>query len=90
MRKEWYRDDLEEHSKRDPLVALRKRLLKLGIAIEALDTIQTEVTEAVEAAFERAKATMNRTRPHWQSTRWHPRPSLKRLAIEQAQMKSIR
>ena len=36
--------------------ALRKRLLKLGIAIEALDTIQTEVTEAVEAAFERAKA----------------------------------
>ena len=55
VRKEWYRDDLEEHSKRDPLVALRKRLLKLGIAIEALDTIQTEVTEAVEAAFERAQ-----------------------------------
>ena len=55
VRKEWYRDDLEEHSKRDPLVALRKRLLKLGIAIEALDTMQTEATEAVEAAFERAQ-----------------------------------
>ena len=90
VRKEWYRDDLEEHSKRDPLVALRKRLLKLGIAIEALDTIQTEVTEAVEAAFERAQGHDEPDPAHWHSTRWHPRPSLKRLAIEQAQMKSIR
>ena len=90
VRKEWYRDDLEEHSKRDPLVALRKRLLKLGIAIEALDTMQTEATEAVEAAFERAQGHDDPDPATWPSTRWHPRPSLKRLAIEQAQMKNTR
>ena len=55
VRKEWYRDDLEEHSKRDPLEALHKRLRKLGIESEALDTIRSEVTKEVEAAFQRAQ-----------------------------------
>ena len=56
VRKEWYRDDLEEHAKRDPLIALRKRLEKLGLEKSALDRIQEEASSEVAAAFERAQA----------------------------------
>ena len=55
VRKEWYRDDLDDHAKRDPLVALRKRLEKLGIEKDALDTLQAEASSEVAAAFERAQ-----------------------------------
>jgi 2-oxoisovalerate dehydrogenase E1 component len=55
VRKEWYRDDLEEHAKRDPLVALRKRLEKLGLEKAALDRIQEEVAAEVAATFDRAQ-----------------------------------
>ena len=56
VRKEWYRDDLEEHGKRDPLVKLRKRLVSLGIDLEELERIQQEAEGEVQAAFERAQA----------------------------------
>ena len=46
--KEWYRDDLEDTA--SATARCPAQAAKLGIAIEALDTIQTEVTEAVEAA----------------------------------------
>jgi 2-oxoisovalerate dehydrogenase E1 component len=55
VRKEWYRDDLEEHAKRDPLVALRKRLEKLGLEKAALDRIQEGVAAEVAEAFDRAQ-----------------------------------
>lgn len=55
VRKEWYRDDLEEHAKRDPLVALRKRLEKLGLEKAALDRIQEGAAAEVAEAFDRAQ-----------------------------------
>ena len=55
VRKEWYRDDLEEHAKRDPLVTLRKRLESLGIEGAALDELQAEAAADVAAAFESAQ-----------------------------------
>jgi len=55
VRKEWYRDDLEEHEKRDPLTALRNRLIQLGIDEKELDQIQSDAANEVQAAFDRAQ-----------------------------------
>jgi len=56
VRKEWYRDDLEESAKRDPLTKLRNQLLELGIDEIELFSIEVEVTKKVLADFENAKA----------------------------------
>lgn len=55
VRREWYRDDLESHAKRDPLMHLTKRLRELGIAQEELDRITAEAKEAVGHAFSAAQ-----------------------------------
>lgn len=56
VRREWYRDDLEEHGKRDPYPRFRKELTQLGISAEELDKIEAEAIETVKTDFERAKA----------------------------------
>lgn len=54
VRKEFYRDDLEEAAKRDPLPKFRKQLLDLGITEKELDTIITEARETVEQDYQKA------------------------------------
>ena len=54
VRKEWYRDDLEAHEKRDPIPRLRKRLVALGIDEEELNRIQREATEKIQKQFDEA------------------------------------
>ncbi|RMD72161.1 MAG: thiamine pyrophosphate-dependent dehydrogenase E1 component subunit alpha, partial [Bacteroidetes bacterium] len=54
VRKEWYRDDLEEHQKRDPYPILRKRLRKARVSEKEIKAIEEEVRREVEAAYERA------------------------------------
>lgn len=56
VRKEWYRDDLEEHAQRDPLPKLRAALVKLGAAEKELQAIESASREEVQADFDRAKA----------------------------------
>ena len=56
VRKEWYRDDLEEAAKRDPLPKFRNQLLDLGINEIELFSIEEEVTKQVLADYEKAKA----------------------------------
>ena len=56
VRKEWYRDDLEEHKQRDPLPKLRNLLLDSGISEKELLTIEKQVGEVVLKDFERAKS----------------------------------
>jgi len=57
VRKEWYRDDLEEHEQRDPYPRLRDLLLSEGILTErGINTIENQVREEVEQDFERARA----------------------------------
>ncbi len=56
VRREWYRDDLEEHREQDPLPHLRKRLLELGISEEDLDKVQSEASELVAADLQAAQA----------------------------------
>ncbi len=55
VRKEWYRDDLEDHQKRDPYPQLRDQLLEDGFVEEELKKIEEEVKAKVLEDFEKAK-----------------------------------
>jgi len=54
VRKEWYRDDLEEHKTRDPYPKLRELMLKSGVSKKKIDKLETEVKTEVQADYERA------------------------------------
>ena len=54
VRKEWYRDDLKEQGKRDPLPAFRKRLIEQGFSEDQLKTIEEEASKLVAIDYERA------------------------------------
>lgn len=54
VRKEWYRDDLDEHAKRDPLPHLHQVLLDQGISADELAGIVTSSRQLVEADFAEA------------------------------------
>ncbi len=56
VRKEFYRtkEDLDKHGLNDPFPKLKKYLLQIGITGYQLDTIEREVAEEAEAAFQRA------------------------------------
>jgi 2-oxoisovalerate dehydrogenase E1 component len=56
VRKEWYRDDLEEHESRDPYPIFRERLLEEGLLEEEIQAIEREVREQVEADYAKALA----------------------------------
>lgn len=56
VRKEWYRDDLEEAAKRDPLPRLRNQLLVAGIDEQDLRKIESEARLLVEADYHKAVA----------------------------------
>jgi 2-oxoisovalerate dehydrogenase E1 component len=55
VRKEWYRDDLEEHQLRDPYPVLRNMLLEEGWSESDLETIEHEAEQTVRADFEAAR-----------------------------------
>lgn len=54
VRKEWYRDDLEEHATRDPYPRFRKELIEAGIEEEVLAEIETSAKETVAADYAKA------------------------------------
>jgi len=56
VRKEWYRDDLEEHEQRDPYPVFRQQLLDKGVSEKEIAKIEQEARELVEKDFEEAKA----------------------------------
>ncbi|MCB0761344.1 MAG: tungsten formylmethanofuran dehydrogenase [Flavobacteriales bacterium] len=56
VRMEWYRDDLEEHAKRDPFPILKNQLIELGFTVKELDKIAEEAAQLVFEHFERAKS----------------------------------
>jgi len=47
VRKEWYRDDLEQQAKRDPYPKLRNRLLVAGLENKELDAIEAAAVKLV-------------------------------------------
>lgn len=54
VRKEWYRDDLEEAASRDPYPKLIAALLESGIEETAIAEIEAEVKALVDADYEKA------------------------------------
>lgn len=55
VRKEWYRDDLDEHRSKDPLPLFRSRLREEGISENKLQEIEKEAEILVAKHFEKAK-----------------------------------
>ena len=54
VRKEWYRDDLEEAAKRDPYPVLRQECVEAGISEKELDQWEKEAQAFVEAQYKDA------------------------------------
>ncbi|MEM9821905.1 MAG: thiamine pyrophosphate-dependent enzyme [Bacteroidota bacterium] len=54
VRKEWYRDDLEEHQQRDPYPLFKKQLLDIGVSMAELEALEAQAREKVAAHFEKA------------------------------------
>lgn len=55
VRSEWYRDDLDQHSRMDPLPRLRELLISLGENELDLDAVFAQAAAKVAAEFESAK-----------------------------------
>lgn len=56
VRKEWYRDDLEEATKRDPFPKFRQHLLDSGIKENYLFQVEKDSLELAEAEFQKAQS----------------------------------
>ena len=54
VRKEWYRDDLEEAAKRDPFPVLKKECLAAGLSEEELLKAEATAQSLVESQFKEA------------------------------------
>lgn len=55
VRKEWYRDDLEEHETRDPYPIFYKQLLEEGFSAKELKKLEKDAMDTVLKDFEAAK-----------------------------------
>ncbi len=55
VRKEWYRDDLEEHQSRDPYPLLRQALLNSGFSEKEIGVMEKESVQLIAADFEHAR-----------------------------------
>ncbi len=54
VRKEWYRDDLEEAATRDPYPKLRQLLLEAGVPEKELESIETETKTFIDSEYDKA------------------------------------
>src|ERR1700741_322505 len=54
VRKEWYRDDVEEVARKDPLPRLRNQLLVAGVDAAELKKIEEEAKQTVEMDYQKA------------------------------------
>lgn len=59
VRSEWYRDDLEEDKKEDPLPVLKKQLIQLGETKNSLAKIEKSAIASIEEDFNQAVASDN-------------------------------
>jgi len=55
VRREWYRHDLEEAQKRDPLPKFKKQLQALGFSESTLDKIAKEAADLVDLQYNKAQ-----------------------------------
>jgi len=55
VRMEWYRDDLEEHAKRDPFPFFKKQLLKNDFTKNELKQLEEEAWATVKSDYDKAR-----------------------------------
>jgi len=56
VRKEWYRDDLEEHATRDPYPKIKKLAVELGVSEKYLTDFEAKTKNEVDVVYEKAKS----------------------------------
>ena len=56
VRKEWYRDDLEEHATRDPFPVLKNTLIENGISEKDIEKIEKLAWTTIDADYDEALA----------------------------------
>lgn len=56
VRKEWYREDMAEHEKSDPVVVLEKQLLEEGCTNEQIEKVKDRAAKKVRKDYEKALA----------------------------------
>ncbi len=56
VRKEWYRDDLEEHQERDPMPILERQMAAAGYSEKEINTIREDAAEYAKSEFFEAQA----------------------------------
>ena len=54
VRKEWYRDDLEEAATKDPYPKLRNKLIELGVELVEIEKIEKDIFELVANDYDKA------------------------------------
>lgn len=74
VRSEWYRDDLEEHTKLDPLKNIIQEALKAGIAQEEIEQIRKQCSKEIKDAFNDAVAADNPPPDTLEEHVWAPTP----------------
>jgi 2-oxoisovalerate dehydrogenase E1 component len=74
VRSEWYRDDLDEHSKLDPLKNIIQEALKAGIEQKEIEQIRRECNSSIKQAFEDAVSAKNPPLESLEEHVWAPTP----------------
>ncbi|MFM1932088.1 MAG: hypothetical protein RL226_1391 [Bacteroidota bacterium] len=74
VRREWYRDDLEEHGLRDPYPRFRAKLIDLGISASELDNIEAEAKALVLEDYDSARDADDPRPSDLMTHRWAPTP----------------
>lgn len=74
VRKEWYRSDLEQHKKLDPIDKLRDYLIEHGETAEELSKIETYAIEKVASDYKKALASADPDASDFDSHEFAPTP----------------
>jgi len=83
VRREFYRDDLEEAAKRDPLPKLEAHVLDAGTDRATLDLLNAEIEAAVQEAFDAARAAEEPSPDDLLPHRYAPTPVVEERGVRQ-------
>lgn len=87
VRSEWYRDDLEQHTKQDPFPKLKQLLLDLAETEESLQEIQNRAEQLAAESFERAKNAADPTPESLYLHEFAPTPVTEEVGVREPQGK---
>lgn len=85
VRREWYRHDLDEAARRDPLPHLENEMSAAGWSASALDSMRKASQEEVALAFEQAKNAADPQVETLMETAWAPGAVTEEVGLRQPQ-----